>query len=314
MAIKIHEGLDTVLSIKNAVVTTGTFDGVHVGHQKLIQRLQDSAEVMNGETVVVTFHPHPRMVLFPNDTSLKLLSTKEEKIFLLDQLGVDHLVFIPFTKEFSQLSALEYVEKILVQHLGVKKLIIGYDHQFGNNREGNLQYLMQIAPQFGFEVEEIPAQEIDDINVSSTKIRNALNEGDIRLANTYLSHPYTLSGQVVHGDKIGRKLGFPTANLFVGNPYKLIPSNGIYAVFVELEGKVLEGMAYIGMRSTVNGTKLAVEVNIFHFEEDCYGKMITLQLLEKLRDDQHFDSLEALVNQMKIDEQQAKEFFSCLKK
>ncbi len=309
MAIQIHEGLNTILPIKNAVITTGTFDGVHVGHQKLIQRLQAAAKAIDGETVVVTFHPHPRMVLFPNDTSLKLLSTKEEKIFLLNQLGVDHIVFIPFTKEFSKLSALEYVEQILVEQLQVKKIIIGYDHQFGNNREGNLAYLMQMAPQFNFEVEEIPAQEIDDINVSSTKIRNALQAGNIRLANTFLSHPYTLSGKVVHGDKIGRTLGFPTANLEIEDAYKLIPSNGIYAVLIELEDKIYQGMAYIGMRSVVNGTKLAVEVNIFNFKEECYGKMITLQLLEKLREDQHFDSLESLVAQMKEDEQQALNFF-----
>lgn len=309
MSIQIHEGLEHVLPIKNAVITTGTFDGVHLGHQKLIQRLQDEASKINGETVVVTFHPHPRMVLFPDDTSLKLLSTKEEKIFLLNQLGVNHVVFIPFTKEFSQISARNYVEDILVHKLNVSKLIIGYDHQFGKNREGNLAYLQNIAPEFGFDVEEIPAQEIDDINISSTKIRTALQKGEIDLANAYLSHPYTITGEVIHGDKIGRTLGFPTANLLIENKYKLIPNNGIYAVNIELDNKTYQGMAYIGMRPVVDGTKLVVEVNIFQFEEDCYGKMLTLHLIEKIRDDQNFESLDALVEQMKIDEQKAKACF-----
>ncbi|WKN43614.1 bifunctional riboflavin kinase/FAD synthetase [Tunicatimonas pelagia] len=283
------------------VVTSGTFDGVHIGHQKILSRLKELAKEVNGETVVLTFWPHPRLILKGDENSLKLLNTFDEKAHLLEQLGIDHLVQIPFTEEFSQLSPDEYVQRILVDQLDTKFLVIGYDHHFGRNRQGNFDYLQQNATRFGFEVEEIPRQDIDDSGVSSTKIRQALETGNVATAHSYLGRHYQISGTVVDGDKIGRGLGFPTANISVEEQYKLIPADGIYAVYVFQEEKRYGGMLYIGNRPTLAGKNKTIEVNIFDFDQDIYGKKLTISFLEHIRGDMTLDSLESLTIQLEKD-------------
>jgi riboflavin kinase / FMN adenylyltransferase len=302
---KIYHGIDDLSRLNYAVVTSGTFDGVHVGHQKILARLQEIATRNNGETVVITFWPHPRLVLHPEDDSLKLLNTFEEKAALLKEQGIQHLVRIPFTKEFSQYTSEEFIQKILVDTIGTKKLVIGYDHRFGHNREGSFEQLKLNAPKYGFEVEEIPRQDIDHVGVSSSKIRKALDEGDIDTATHFLGQPYALTGRVVMGDKLGRLLGYPTANIEVDTKYKLIPADGIYAVTLLHEHTTYKGMLYIGNRPTVNGTKRNIEVNIFDFEKDIYGESLTLYFHKLIRGDARFNDLEELKVQLGIDKQYA---------
>jgi riboflavin kinase/FMN adenylyltransferase len=302
---KIYHGIDDLSRLNYAVVTSGTFDGVHVGHQKILARLQEIATRNNGETVVITFWPHPRLVLHPEDDSLKLLNTFEEKAALLKEQGIQHLVRIPFTKEFSQYTSEEFIQKILVDTIGTKKLVIGYDHRFGHNREGSFEQLKLNAPKYGFEVEEIPRQDIDHVGVSSSKIRKALDEGDIDTATHFLGQPYALTGRVVMGDKLGRLLGYPTANIEVDTKYKLIPADGIYAVTLLHEHTTYKGMLYIGNRPTVNGTKRNIEVNIFDFEKDIYGESLTLYFHKLIRGDARFNDLEELKVQLGIDKQDA---------
>lgn len=292
---KVYEGLDTFKGAKNAAVTIGTFDGVHVGHQKIIQQLKAGAESVKGESVIFTFYPHPRMVLFPDDDSLKLLSTEEEKRELLEKLGVDHLIIHPFSKEFSRITYTEYVRDILVNKLRVKKLIIGYNHHFGRNREGSFEQLKKLAPTYGFELEKIPAQDVNKIEISSTKIRKALDVGDIKMANKFLGYDYNLSGTVVKGKGLGKGLGYPTANVQIDNKYKLVPANGVYAVTVHVAGKEYNGMMNIGVNPTVsaNGPK-TIEVNIFNFEKDIYGENIRIFFKQRLRDEKKFASMEEL--------------------
>lgn len=291
-------------SVANAVVTIGTFDGVHVGHQKIIARLKEIASRQQGEVVVLTFFPHPRMVLFP-DSDIKLINTIAEKQLLLERFGADHLIIHPFTKEFSRYSAIEFVRDILVNRIGTKTLVIGYDHHFGRNREGSLEELKELAPLYNFEVEEIPEQDIDDVAVSSTKIRKALMEGDISTANKYLGYNYMLSGNVVSGDKIGRSLGFPTANLRIEDKLKLIPADGVYAVHIIINETKWNGMLYIGNRPTMQGKTKNIEVNIFDFDKDIYNESITVELLEKIRPDQTFLNMEELGKQLIEDREQA---------
>src|SRR5260221_8577031 len=248
---KIYHSPDDFTRLRNAVVTSGTFDGVHVGHQKILHRLKEIASQNSGETVVITFWPHPQMVLHPENNSLKLLNTFEEKAALLKEQGIQHLLRIAFTKEFSHLSSLDFIQKILVQTIGTKKLVIGYDHRFGHNREGSFEQLKLNASNYGFDVEEIPEQDVDHISVSSSKIRQALGKSDIETATHLLGRPYSISGQVVKGDKLGRVLGFPTANIETDSRYKLIPADGIYAVNVKYENQILHVMLYIGRRPTV---------------------------------------------------------------
>lgn len=250
---KIIESGNLVQAPKNAVVTSGTFDGVHIGHQKILKRITNLAKATNGESIVLTFWPHPRFILQPNDHSLKLLSTLEEKAHLLAKAGIDYLIKIPFTEEFSKLTSEEFIKNILIDKLSTKILVIGYDHRFGRNREGSFDFLKANEKAFGFAIEEIPKQEIDDMGVSSTKIREALLGMEVTAANSYLGRPYSLSGTVVEGEKIGRSIGFPTANIAVEEKYKLIPRDGVYAVNVMFEHKKYHGMLNIGMRPTVNG-------------------------------------------------------------
>ncbi|MBS1508616.1 MAG: bifunctional riboflavin kinase/FAD synthetase [Bacteroidetes bacterium] len=298
---KIYHSLDDFSALRNAVVTSGTFDGVHLGHQKIVHRLKEIAARTSGETVVITFWPHPQMVLHPEKTSLKLLNTFEEKADLLKHEGVQHLLRIPFTKEFSMISSLEFIQKILVETIGTKTLVIGYDHRFGHNREGSFEQLKLNAPSYGFEVEEISRQDVDHISVSSSKIREALAKTDVETATQLLGRPYSLTGQVVKGDQLGRVLGYPTANIEIDSLYKLIPADGIYAVSVAHENRIYKGMLYIGPRPTVNGTKRVIEVNIFEFDKEIYGESITLNFHQWLRGDKKFDGLEGLKQQLHLD-------------
>jgi riboflavin kinase / FMN adenylyltransferase len=302
---KIYHGIEDFMRLRNAVVTSGTFDGVHVGHQKILSRLREAAARNNGETVVITFWPHPRLVLHPEDTSLKLLNTFEEKAELLKQQGIQHLVRIPFTREFSQLSSEEFITKIIVETIGTKKLIIGHDHHFGKNREGSFEQLKLNAPKYGFEVEEIPRQDVDHVAVSSTKIRKALEEGDIETATHLLGNPYSITGRVVIGDKLGRILGYPTANIELDTANKLVPADGIYAVTVNYSHKQFNGMLYIGNRPTVQGMKRNIEVNIFDFDKDIYGESLTVYFHKLIRRDTRFNDLEELKEQLHRDKQEA---------
>jgi len=302
---KIHSDINTIPSLKFAVVTSGTFDGVHVGHQKILSRIVELAHANNGESVVMTFWPHPRMVL-EKESNLELLNTFEEKAELIQKLGIDHLIKIEFTSQFSQLSSQQFIEKYLVQKIRAKILVIGYDHRFGRNREGSFEYVNKHAQDFGFTVEEIPEQDIHDVAVSSTKIRKALRHGDMALANDFLRRPYLLSGVVVKGDQLGRKLGYPTANIDLGAAYKLIPKDGIYAVIAILNGKEHHGVMSIGLRPTFEGRDRRIEVHIFDFEHEIYGQKLQVQVMARIRDEIKFSSQEALIAQMREDEKQSR--------
>jgi riboflavin kinase/FMN adenylyltransferase len=303
---KIYEGLDKFKGAKNAAVTIGTFDGVHLGHQKIIQQLKTGADSIKGESVIFTFYPHPRMVLFPDDDSLKLLSTEEEKRELLEKFGVDHLIIHPFTKEFSRITYTEYVRDILVNKLKVKKLIIGYNHHFGRNREGSFKELKKLAPTYGFELEKIPAQDINKVEISSTKIRKALNEGDIKTANKFLGYTYSIKGKVVKGKGLGKELGYPTANAVIEDKYKLIPADGIYAVNVEIENEMHKGMMSIGYNPTIGANNAkTIEVNIFDFNKDIYGKNIRIFFIQKIRDEKKFANMEELKKAIDLDKEKS---------
>jgi len=296
--------------LKYAVVTSGTFDGVHLGHQKIIARLNEIAAAEGGESVVITYWPHPRLVLYPEDQDLRLLNTFEEKAALLRMHGVKHLLRIPFTKEFSGITSLEFIRNILVDRIGTRKLVIGYDHRFGRNREGSFDQLKEDAPRYGFEVEEIPRQDIDALAISSSAIRRHLNEGEAEKAWALLGRPYSITGRVVQGEKLGRVLGFPTANIDPDSRHKLIPAEGIYAVRVEHEGRMLGGMLYIGRRPTVGGTIQSIEVNIFDFDRMIYGETLTVHFIARTRKDTHFSDLEAMKAQLALDKQDALKILS----
>lgn len=297
---KIYHSIEEFEGVENAVVTTGTFDGVHIGHSKIIDRLKEIATSTNGETVLLTFFPHPRMVLF-SDNDLKLITTKKEKIALLAAAGIDHLIIHPFSREFSRLSSVEFVRDILVNKIQTSRLVIGYNHHFGRNREGSFEHLKEFGPMYGFQVEEIHAQDIDAISVSSTKIRKALESGDITTAKDYLTHDFNLSGIVVTGNHIGRKIGFPTANLQVLDQHKLIPANGVYSVTVLVHEQKYKGMLNIGLRPTIDGEEKTIEVHILDFEANIYGEEITLTFEDWIRDEKKFESLDALKAQLELD-------------
>lgn len=298
---KIYQGIDELEQFKFPVVTTGTFDGVHVGHKKILDRIKEIARLNNGETVLITFYPHPRMILFPEDNDIKLLTSQEEKIKLLERCGVDNLIIIPFSKEFSRISSLDFVRNILVNKIGTKKLVIGYDHHFGRNREGSFEHLKEFGPVYGFEVEEIPAQDVDEISVSSSKIRQSLLEGNIDLANGFLGHAYSISGIVVKGDQIGRTLGYPTANIKVDFAYKLIPQFGIYLVKVNVMGSTYFGALNLGIRPTFAEKSLQIEVNIFDFDGEIYGEKIEIYFLKKIREEKKFETIDELKIQIGVD-------------
>lgn len=287
------------LSLHTAI-TIGTFDGVHVGHRKILERLIKIANHTGLQSTVLTFFPHPRRVL-QQDTHIKLLNTLEEKTQILEGLDLDYLVVYPFTEEFSRLPATAFVRDILVDHLNAKKIIIGYDHRFGHNRTADISDLKAFGERLHFEVEEIPAQEVNAVSVSSTKIRKALEEGDIVTANRYLNDPYPLTGTVRRGKGRGRHFGFPTANLHIPETYKLIPKDGVYVVKSTLNGNTYFGMMNIGFKPTVSGTERTLEVHFFDFEGNLYGTQIQLRMLHRLRDEHKFDSIAALQAQLKKD-------------
>lgn len=290
-------------------VTIGTFDGVHYGHQKIINKLVLEAKKAGKKSLVLTFFPHPRMVL-QKDASIELINTIEEREFLLKKTGLDYLIIHPFSKQFSRMSALEFVRDVLVNQLHISKLIIGYDHHFGKNREGNITQLTEYSHLYDFTVEEIPAQDIDDVSVSSTKIRRALADGNLRTANRYLGYHFMLSGTVVNGKKLGGKIGFPTANINIKETYKLIPKTGVYVITSVINNKTVFGMMNIGNRPTLDGDHQTIEVHFFDFNQDLYGKELTIDLLYFLRDEQKFGSINDLVNQLKKDEQSARDYIA----
>ncbi len=294
---------------RGCVVTIGTFDGVHLGHQAIIKRLVKLAKKENLDAVLLTFFPHPRMVL-QKDSDLKLINTLAEKKQLLSSLGLDHMVVEPFTKEFSRLTALEYVRDILVNQLNAKRIIIGYDHRFGRNRTANIENLRDFGETYDFEVEEITAQEMNDVAISSTKIRKALNEGDITSANLYLGYRYCLSGSVIKGKSIGKTLGYPTANLQVDQNYKLIPKKGVYLVQSTLDGKKTYGLTSIGTNPTVGGTSITIETFFMDFDEDLYYRPLTLEFITHIREEANFDSVDMLIEAIQEDERFARNFLN----
>lgn len=298
---KVYHGVESFVPPSFPVVTTGTFDGVHEGHMELLNRIKVLAQERGGETVVVSFDPHPRSVIHPH-LELKLLHTINEKIVRLEKAGIDHFVIIPFTKEFSRTSSFEFVRDVLVRSLDAKLLVIGYDHQFGRNREGSVIELEEYAVTYGFEIEQIEAQTFEDINISSTKIRKALSEGDFDTANQFLGYDFMLTGTVVHGNKLGNSIGFPTANIEVESPFKLIPANGVYVVEVLVEQQVFGGMLNIGSKPTVNESgEKSIEVNIFDFDADIYGKTVQINFKHRLRSEQKFETVDDLKTQLKKD-------------
>jgi riboflavin kinase/FMN adenylyltransferase len=311
---KIYQGFDQILDIPNPVLTIGTFDGVHVGHQQIIEQLNREAEAVGGESVLFTFYPHPRMVLYPENHGLRLIQTQAEKMDKLRRMGLQNMIVHPFTKEFSRLTAVEFVRDYLVNRLKVKKLVIGYDHQFGKNREGSIDFLKEVAPVYGFSVDEISAQEINEVNISSTKIRNAILEGEMDLAKSYLGEPFELHGKVIQGNALGRSIGFPTANLDIESDIKLIPKLGVYAVNVVLaDGTFKEGMMNVGVRPSIaNHDDLSIEVNLFDFEGDLYDQYITVQLLSRFRDEMKFDSIPDLQEQLHHDKETIRAYFNSL--
>jgi len=303
--LKIFQKTSSFSSEEKTFVTIGTFDGVHFGHQKIIEKLVSEAKKSKKKSVLLTFFPHPRMVL-QKDASIELINTIEERATLLKKTGLDYLIIHPFSKEFSRTTALEFVRDVLVNKLNISKLIIGYDHHFGKNREGNITQLTEYSHLYNFEVEEIPAQDIDDVSVSSTKIRHALHSGSLKTANNYLGYNFMLNGNVVNGKKLGGKIGYPTANIDVKESYKLIPKTGVYVVKSLMDKEIIFGMMNIGNRPTVNGNHQTIEVHFFDFNKDLYGQNITIELLYFLRDEQKFDSLELLIAQLKKDEETAR--------
>jgi riboflavin kinase/FMN adenylyltransferase len=298
---KVYHGLDNFQPLPYAVVTSGTFDGVHIGHQKILDRLEEICRIHNGESVVITYWPHPRLVVSNDSHDLKLLSTIDEKIDFLAQHQVDHLVIIPFTKDFSELTSEQFITRILVGKIGTRKLVIGYDHRFGKNREGSFEHLLHNASRYGFELEEIPRQDVDHLGVSSTRIRNALLEGNVHISTEYLGRYYSVQGNVVKGNQLGRTIGFPTANIKVEEAYKLIPADGVYAVKALVKERLCNGMLNIGVRPTVNGNGRTIEVHIFDFNEEIYGEKITIQFIEQIRKEQKFPNVEALKLQLAVD-------------
>jgi riboflavin kinase/FMN adenylyltransferase len=307
---KIHRDIETLPAFRNAIVTLGTFDGVHQGHQKIIDRLNEVAREKDGESVLLTFWPHPRMVLQPDDESLKLLNTIDEKIELLEKAGLHHLIIAPFTREFSRMSYLDFIRDILVEKLRVKHLIVGHDHHFGKNREGSYEQLQECAPIFDFGLEQVQALLIDDVAISSSKIRKELQFGDLVRANRYLGYDYFATGNVIKGFQRGRELGYPTANVELSEKYKLLPADGIYAVRAEVNGLLYNGMASLGYNPTFENVPRTLEVNLFNFSDEIYGERIRVFFLAFIRKEANFATVADLIRQIDADKLHALKFFS----
>lgn len=295
-----------------SVLTIGTFDGVHIGHQKIIERLNQIKSEDFERSMILTFYPHPRMVL-DHSKDIKMLTTMDEKIYLLEKFGLDDLIIEPFTKEFSRLSALDFVRNILVNQLNIKKLVIGYDHHFGKNREGNFEQLSEYGELYDFKVEEISAQEIENVSVSSTKIRKALENGEMEKANKYLGYNYLLTGKIIKGQGIGRKINFPTVNLHIAEDYKLIPKKGVYVVRANFNNKSSFGIMNIGFRPTVGGKGQTIEIHLLDFNDDLYGSNMQIEVLMRLRDEKKFESIEELATQISKDEESARNWLMKIK-
>ena len=309
---KIFRDFTSAGNIKNPVLTIGTFDGVHVGHQKIIERLNEEAQKIEGESVLFTFYPHPRIVLYPDSHGLKLIQTQVEKLDKLRRRGLDNLIVYPFTRDFSRLTAIEFVRDYLVNELEVKKLVIGYDHHFGKNREGNIDFLKDVSDTYGFEVIEISAQDIDEVNVSSTKIRNSIMNGEMSKAATYLGESFELHGRVIRGKSLGKDIGYPTANIDIETELKLVPANGVYAVNVLVpKYGIFEGMMNIGFNPTIeNSDNVSIEVHLFDFKKDIYNEYVTVQFLSRIRDEKKFESIHQLKDQLHEDEMHIRNFFA----
>lgn len=303
---KVYRDINSLPVFTNAVITTGSFDGVHTGHVQIIEQLIKEAEKINGTPVLITFYPHPKQVVQMKEKALYILNTLEEKYELLQLKGIENIVVVPFDKDFSQLSAQEYISNFLVQKFHPSIIVVGYDHRFGNNREGNFDLLKSKEAQYNFEVKEIPEHVLTDITISSTKIRAAMLEGDIEKAASYLGYHYYFSGTVIQGNKLGRTIGYPTANLQIQDEHKLVPANGVYAVDVQLGNRNLKGMMNIGIRPTVDGTKRVIEVNVFNFDEDIYGETLKVTLKKNLRLEVKFAGLDELKAQLAKDKEHAK--------
>ncbi len=303
---KVFNSIESFKSDKKTIATIGTFDGVHIGHRKILDKLTTAAEDSDYESLLLTFFPHPRMIVQP-EADIKLLNTIHEKQELLKEIGLDNLIIHPFDIKFSNLEAEEFVKTVLVDSFNIHKIIIGYDHRFGKNRSANIDDLIKFGEKYNFEVEQIQVKELDDVSISSTKIRNALAEGNIKLANSYLGYNYTLGGKVVLGKQLGRTIGYPTANIEIAESYKLIPKIGVYAVTCTIHGKKSCGMMNIGFNPTVNGKELTVEINFFNFERDIYGEFLQISILERIRNEQKFGGLQELKNQLSQDEQTARQ-------
>lgn len=307
LSLKIIRSIPSFVAENPTVVTIGTFDGVHLGHQKIIAQITAAAKEKECDSLVLTFFPHPRMVL-QEGTEMKQLNTIDEKITLLEQLDVDHLVIHPFDKAFSRMTAEEFVKQVLVDTFRLKKIIIGYDHRFGRNRTADINDLIAFGETYGFEVSQISAEELNDVSISSTKIRTALNEGNIELANNYLGYPYAITGKVVKGQQLGKTIGYPTANIAIQEDYKLIPQNGVYVVQSVIHGKTVFGMMNIGNRPTVNGTSQTIEVHFLDFDQELYDQTISVSFLKRLRNEQKFPSLDALKTQLLSDKIETEAF------
>lgn len=306
--LKVFSSIQEFKTDTRTVVTLGTFDGVHLGHKSILEKVIAGSKNLQAESLLLTFFPHPRMVL-QQDSDIKLLNTIEEKTFLLREFGIDNLIIHPFDQSFSRLTAEEFVKNILVDQFNICKIIIGYDHRFGRNRTATIEDLIRFGKEYGFEVEQISAQEIDDVSISSTKIRNALAEGNVALANAYLGYDYFFTGTVIKGNQLGRTINFPTANFKIEEEYKLIPQNGVYIVSSIIDGRFVPGMMNIGVRPTVDGVALTVEVNYLDFDGDLYGKKLSVSIYEKIRDEKKFPSLDELKKQLALDKETAKAYF-----
>lgn len=307
--VNVFNSVQSFKSTKKTIVTLGTFDGMHIGHQAILNKLKLQKKIYGYETLVLTFFPHPRMVL-KTDHKISLLNTIDERVNLIDQFGIDHLVVQEFTQDFANLSAEEFVKTVLVDQFNIGKIIIGYDHRFGKNRSADIHDLIEFGKKYHFDVEQISAEELNDVSVSSTKIRNALNVGNVALAKTYLGYPYMVSGKVVSGKQLGRTIGYPTANIQVAEDYKLIPAIGVYVVGVTVKGKDFYGMLSVGTNPTVGGTEKTVEVYIFDFNDTIYDEEITVRFLTKIRDEEHFGSIDLLIEALKNDEVFSRNFLS----
>lgn len=298
---RICSSIDAFPEVGYPVVTVGTFDGVHLGHQKIIKHLKMAANQCGGETALVTFDPHPRSIIYPDSWNLKLINSPARKIELLEKTGIDYLVVIPFNLEFAAMTSYEFIKNILVERLKAKMIVVGFDHHFGKDRMGNYRSLIEFGQDFGFEVEQVSPKYVDGVAVSSSKIRKALSEGDIRKANRYLGYIYSIQGKVIPGYKVGRQMGFPTANIEVDDELKLITANGVYACTIEWNEQRFLGMGNIGSRPTLNRKDHTVEVHIFDFNYDIYGDLITIGWVDRIRDEIRFSDLDGLRDQLKKD-------------